>query len=145
MRFKNSAGKLFCLITVIIVLASLTGCRRGEPEPSGPIVFELDSAVLYADAKGLNLEVTDFKWRYIENTDQIRLTGSVINKSGKPLQSIRIFVAAFDQFNYPLGESETYISPTYIPPDSEGRFDCYYHRGRWVTAIHLKYHFETRY
>lgn len=138
-------GKTASILIVALAALSLLGCATTESVPSGPIVFERDSTVRENPEQGLDLKLLKFEWVYLTSTDQLKIQGWVQNQSGDAVQGGRIIIQAFDQFNYPLGQTETYLDPTYIPAEGRGRFDCYLHRGSWVTALHLVYRFETRF
>ncbi|MBU2547108.1 MAG: hypothetical protein KKB20_01735 [Proteobacteria bacterium] len=130
---------------LLIVSLMLTGCASmTEREPDGPIVHHEDSAKPDADG-GLLLEFIDFNWRYLARTDQIRIDGRARNLTGKAIQGCRILANAVDQFDFPLGFSESYLEPTYLAPGAIGRFDLYFERGRWVKNIQIRYQFESRY
>ena len=86
----------------------------------------------------------DFKWRYLPQTDQIRLWGWVQNMSGETLQGARIIIEAYDQFDQSLGTGEAFLNPTFLDPEQRAEFDMYFHRGHWIENMYLVYRFETR-
>ena len=131
-------------MTVLLVFW-LGGCSFGPEIPSGPIIHEHDQAVRDEPGQGLDLKILSFSWRYLKPTDQIKVTGRVENLTRESLQGCRIIVNAFDQYNYPLGQAETYLNPTYLAPGSKARFEFFLHRGEWVKALRLRYRFEIRF
>ena len=141
-RERRFLSPIWLLILLIMVVFS--ACWPQEYVPSGPVVFSHDSWVKDASTGGPEVEITGFKWRYLNQTDQIKLWGDAVNKGAAPLQSIRIIIDAFDQYNYLLGTSETYLSPTYIEPGAAANFEFFLPRGQWVEHIRLRYRIESR-
>ena len=134
-------------ISVLILAAALlaAGCGiMGDPH-SGPVVHSHDSSTKVESGEKLDLVLSEFTWRYFRPLNQIKLVGQVENIGPEGLQGIRIIIEAFDQFDDPLGKSESFLIPTYIAPGQLARFDAYFQAGDWVEAIHLSYSFEKRY
>ncbi|MFH1090753.1 MAG: hypothetical protein V1742_04205 [Pseudomonadota bacterium] len=126
-----------------LVLAG--GCSTLEKRPSGPVVSTSDVAIRDEQPPGLNLKLLTFQWRYLEQSDQLIITGWAQNLTGEHLQGCRILVTAYDQFDHNLGSQETYLTPTVLAPEQRGQFSFYLHYGDWVKAIKLIYRFEKRY
>ena len=141
-------GRGFRAVAAALTLLLLTACGAGldEPKaPTGPVVYEQDGAEVDVDQGGLNFKVLTFQWRYLKNVDQIKVIGWVQNLSGEPVQACRIIAEGFDQFGESLGVQETYLAPTFIPPEGKGRFDFYLHHGEWAEHLVLRCRFEIRY
>ena len=140
-RIKTSIT--FKALLLVVALVVLPACW---PETrSGDIVYEHDSAVLDDQGRGLKLEVVSFNWRYLEPTDQLKITGTAVNKTGQALQGVRILAEVFDQFDKPLGKGETYLVPTYLAAGAEANFDFYLPTGKWVEAVFMRCRFEMNY
>ncbi|MEW5723659.1 MAG: hypothetical protein AB1896_11170 [Thermodesulfobacteriota bacterium] len=130
-------------LLVLAVLILCPGCP-GEYIPSGPIINTFDSAVPDAEAKKLNLKLLGFDWRYLQRTDQVKVWGSVQNLTEENIQSCRIIIEAYDQFDYMLGSMETFLTPTFIGPDQKAGLEVFFQNGQWVKNLRLVYHFEIR-
>jgi hypothetical protein len=144
---KNLRGWRFpspVLLLILLAIPVFVSCWPREFVPSGPIVHSHDSWVKDGSKGGPEIDVSGFKWRYLNPTDQIKLWGETINNGPTPVQSVRIIIDAFDQFNFHLGTSETYLNPTYIQPGGTGKFEFYIPRGEWVEHIRLRYRIESR-
>ncbi|MBW2093198.1 MAG: hypothetical protein JRI34_13895 [Deltaproteobacteria bacterium] len=131
------------VVFVLIMLPQL-GCISGTLT-SKQINPAHDTAVFNKKAKGLNLELIDFTWFYQEDLDQIQVTGSVRNLTGRHLQACRIIVTAHDQHARFLGRKESFLQPTYLSPNKVAKFELYLEDGREVKSLHLQYYFKTRY
>ena len=139
MMEKVGAGLL-----ILLCFMCLTGCYGREARPSGPILYYQDAAVP-DKGKGLDFKVLNFRWRYIQPTDQINVVGVAENMSDEGHHGVRLIANAQDQYGQPLGTVDCYLNPTYVGPHNQARFDFYINKGEWVEAIYLKYLFEKRY
>jgi hypothetical protein len=113
-------------------------------EPRGKVVNEHDRAVASDKGGGLDFKVLDFTYSYAAWSDQLHVTGRAVNHTGEPQQGVRIQIDAYDQFGKHLGYNESYLSPAYVKPGGEGRFDLYLNHGHWVEALVLEYRFAVR-
>jgi hypothetical protein len=134
------------MVVVVLCAIGISGCAPGDiRDPKGDIIYDRDQVIPGRDGKPTGLRITDFRWEYHAWIDQLQINGVVENTGAQPLEGYRLKAFVFDQFGTQLGYNESYLAPSYIPPQGNATFDFYVNHGRWVKNIAIRYHFDSRY
>ncbi|MBW1709606.1 MAG: hypothetical protein JRG97_03240 [Deltaproteobacteria bacterium] len=136
--------RLFGLTVIVFSMMFVFGCVSGKSSFTQTRPAH-DTAIRNEKAKGLNLELLAFSWYYREDLDQIQVSGTVRNLTGKNLQACRFIVQVHDQLNRYLGNAESFLQPTYLRHNQEARFEFALEKGHDVESLHLNYYFKIRY
>jgi hypothetical protein len=71
----------------------------------------------------LQTPVIDYNWSYSPGNTHIRVTGTVFNDTGGPVQGVILTAVLHDQTGAPIAYGQSYVSPTYLPVEGKGTFD----------------------
>ncbi len=135
---KRRNVPLLLLILMLLLTACVPISSSNQPR------YTHDTAVHNTKANGLNLELLGFTWFYQKEFDQIQVVGTARNLTGRYLQACRIIINAYDQDRRFLGRKESFLRPTYLPPDKKAKFDFSLEDGHGVKNLHLEYYFKTQ-
>jgi len=114
---KRGLGLLSILLLVLAAPACL-GMSTAKP-----VKPPIEENVAEREPDTLAVEVVDFSWNYINDGYHLRLSGTVRNNSGAPVQAVTLKCMLYDEVGRPLGYSESYLAPTYLPDGAEGTFE----------------------
>ena len=119
---------VFCLAT--------TGCFYLPS--SKPIKPPIDKNVSERVPETLAIDVEDFDWAYFSDGIYIRLNGQVKNNSGAPVQAVTLMGVLFDEDGRPMGQSQSYITPSYLVDGATGTFEFIFSPARPKNIKHLR-------
>ena len=116
-QLKRCLGLLPLLLLVLAATACL-GMSTAKP-----VKPAIEENVSEREPDTLAVDVVDFDWNYFNDGYHLRLRGTVRNNSGAPVQAVTLKCQLYDEVGRPLGYSESYLSPTYLPDGGEGSFE----------------------
>lgn len=119
MRLKISpwSGLWAICLAVFLLLAACTVTVPGsKQDPTDKDVSETGSG-------SLDIEVTDYSWRYLHGGSHISVSGTVVNNSSGPLHGVILACTLHDENGNPIAYGESYVAPTYLKPGGTGTFD----------------------
>jgi hypothetical protein len=103
-------------------LALSAGCGQSLSAPGGA-KGPTDTDIAETGPGSLPVDVLDYTWSYISNNTGVRISGTVINSSGKPIQGVNLLCVLYDQKGNPIASGDTFVAPTYLKPGARGTFD----------------------
>ncbi|MDR1576695.1 MAG: FxLYD domain-containing protein [Deltaproteobacteria bacterium] len=71
----------------------------------------------------LKVEVVTYQWLMINGGTHIKVAGTVVNNTGKRLQSVTLNGVLHDQKGQPIAFGSSYVYPAYLSPGAEGTFE----------------------
>lgn len=109
------------LIPLVIIFMAL-GCSSllsvpGDKYPPTDMdISELAPGSLY-------LPVIDYQFAYLGSNTHVRVTGTVYNGTGAPVQGARLMGTVYDQDGNPIAFGDSFIAPSYLAPEAKGTFE----------------------
>jgi hypothetical protein len=89
----------------------------------------------------IQVEITDYGWRYQGDNKFVTVFGNVVNNSGAPIHGATISAILYDQTGSPFAYGDGYLRPTYLKEGGKATFDflSLTNKSKGVTATRLVY------
>ncbi|MDR1657923.1 MAG: FxLYD domain-containing protein [Deltaproteobacteria bacterium] len=97
-----------------------TACSISVPGPKMP---PTDVNVSETGPGSLLIEVVDYQAVPFASETYVQLTGIVVNNTGAGIQGVILTMTLHDSQGQPVAIAETYVAPTYLPANGQGRFE----------------------
>lgn len=96
-----------------------------------------DVDVIEQAAVGLDYEVTEFKWVYIDGGRRLQVSGKVTNKEKKTSRAV-IYGFMFDERGDGVAMGESWTSPRFLEPGQSGEFSIIAQTNRPASVDRIK-------
>ena len=127
---KTAAGALLVLGPVVLFSACGKPVNVAWRPPTDVDVIEQASV-------GLNYEVTEFKWSYIDGGRRLQVDGQVKNKGKNPSRAV-IYGFMFDERGDGVAVGESWTNPAYLQPGQVGTFSIVAQTNRPASIDKIK-------
>lgn len=123
-------------LSILLLLAAAPACLgMATAKPVKPAIEE---NVAERAPDSLAIDVVDFDWTYFNDGYHLKLSGTVRNNTGAPIQAVTLGCTLYDEVGRPVGRGESYLSPTYLPDGSEGSFEITIMPSRTKGIQHIR-------
>lgn len=127
---KSAAGALLVLGPVVLFSACGQPVNVAWRPPT-------DVDVIEQAAVGLNYEVTEFKWVYIDGGRRLQVDGKVKNKSKTTSRAV-IYGFMFDERGDGVAMGESWTNPAFLEPGQIGTFSIVAQTSRPASVDKIK-------
>ena len=127
-----------CLVLLALILLAVAAPACLGMSTGKPVKEPIEANVSEREPDSLAIDVVDFDWTYFNDGIHLRLSGKVRNNTGAPIQAVTLKCMMYDEIGRPVGQSESYLSPTYLPDGGEGSFEVTIMPSRTKGIQHIR-------
>lgn len=135
-RFSVAGRSLAGPAVLILALLMVAGCFGAGR--SGSLMEPVTADVSERTEDGLAIDVTGFTWAYFNDGVHLRVKGQARNNTGAPQQAVTLFAVVYDERGDLVGQSRSFLAPTYLQPEAEATFEFTLMPSRTKGIQHLR-------